>query len=209
MPTVNVVSAQGAPAGTLELRPEVFGVEVRVPLLHQSVERELADRRVGTHDTKGRSEVSGGGKKPWRQKGTGRARQGSIRATQWKGGGRPFGPTPRSYAKALPRTMRREALRAAVAAKIAAEELVVIDALEGIDGKTKSLVTRLASLGMTGAPTLLMTASLEAPLMRAARNVPWLEVEPPPHVSVYQLLRAHRVVVERAALLALEEALVP
>lgn len=209
MPTVNVVSAQGAPAGTLELRPEVFGVEVRVPLLHQSVERELADRRVGTHDTKGRSEVSGGGKKPWRQKGTGRARQGSIRATQWKGGGRPFGPTPRSYAKALPRTMRREALRAAVAAKIAAEELVVIDALEGIDGKTKSLVTRLASLGMSGAPTLLMTASLEAPLMRAARNVPWLEVERPLHVSVYQLLRAHRVVVERAALVALEEALVP
>lgn len=209
MPTVNVVSAQGTPAGTLELRPEVFGVEVRVPLLHQSVERELADRRVGTHDTKGRSEVSGGGKKPWRQKGTGRARQGSIRATQWKGGGRPFGPTPRSYAKALPRTMRREALRAAVAAKIAAEELVVIDALEGIDGKTKSLVTRLASLGMSGAPTLLMTASLEAPLMRAARNVPWLEVERPLHVSVYQLLRAHRVVVERAALVALEEALVP
>jgi large subunit ribosomal protein L4 len=209
MPTVNVVSAQGAPAGTLELRPEVFGVEVRVPLLHQSVERELADRRVGTHDTKGRSEVSGGGKKPWRQKGTGRARQGSIRATQWKGGGKPFGPTPRSYAKALPRTMRREALRAAVAAKIAADELVVIDALEGIDGKTKSLVTRLASLGMTGAPTLLMTASLEAPLMRAARNVPWLEVERPLHVSVYQLLRAHRVVVERAALVALEEALVP
>lgn len=209
MPTVNVVSAEGAPAGTLELRPEVFGVEVRVPLLHQSVERELADRRVGTHDTKGRSEVSGGGKKPWRQKGTGRARQGSIRATQWKGGGKPFGPTPRSYAKALPRTMRREALRAAVAAKIAADELVVIDALEGIDGKTKSLVTRLASLGMTGAPTLLMTASLEAPLMRAARNVPWLEVERPLHVSVYQLLRAHRVVVERAALVALEEALVP
>lgn len=208
MPTVNVVSAQGRPAGTLELRPEVFGVEVRVPLLHQSVERELADRRVGTHDTKGRSEVSGGGKKPWRQKGTGRARQGSIRATQWKGGGKPFGPTPRSYAKALPRTMRREALRAAVAAKIAAQELVVIDALEGIDGKTKSLVTCLASLGMTEVPTLLVTASLEAPLLRAARNVPWLEVERPLHVSVYQLLRAHRVVVERAALVALEEALV-
>ena len=96
MPTVDVMSAQGAPAGTVELRPEVFGVEIRVPLLHQSVERELADRRVGTHDTKGRSEVSGGGKKPWRQKGTGRARQGSIRATQWKGGGKPFGPTPRT-----------------------------------------------------------------------------------------------------------------
>src|SRR5262244_3567478 len=122
MPTVNVLDAQGKQAGALELKPTVFGVEVRVPLLHQSVERERADRRVGTHDTKGRSEVSGGGKKPWRQKGTGRARQGSIRATQWKGGGRPFGPTPRTYEKSLPRAMRREALRSAVAAKIAADE---------------------------------------------------------------------------------------
>jgi len=209
MPTVNVMSAEGAPAGTMELRPEVFGVEIRVPLLHQSVGRELADRRVGTHDTKGRSEVSGGGKKPWRQKGTGRARQGSIRATQWKGGGKPFGPTPRSYVQALPRAMRRGALRGAVAAKIAAGELVAVDALTEIDGKTKSLVTRLAALGLTGVPTLLVVASLDEPLRRAARNVPWVAVESPAHVSVYQLLRAHRVVVERAALLALEEALAP
>ena len=209
MPTVTVISAQGSPAGTLELRPEVFGVEVRVPLLHQSVERELADRRVGTHDTKGRSEVSGGGKKPWRQKGTGRARQGSIRATQWKGGGKPFGPTPRTYGKALPRAMRREALRAAVAAKIAAGELLVIDALPGGDGKTKSLVTRLAALGLAPASTLLVAVSVDGPLRRASRNVPWLVVEPPAHVSVYQLLHAHRVVAERAALLALEEALAP
>src|ERR671924_2133538 len=119
MPTVSVVDASGNPSGTLELKPEVFGVEVRVPLLHQAATRELAARRAGTHDTRGRSEVSGGGKKPWKQKGTGRARQGSIRAPQWKGGGKPFGPTPRSYAKAMPREMRREALRAAVAAKIA------------------------------------------------------------------------------------------
>ncbi len=209
MPTVNVVSGEGAPAGSVELRPDVFGVEIRVPLLHQSVERELADRRVGTHDTKGRSEVSGGGKKPWRQKGTGRARQGSIRATQWKGGGKPFGPTPRRYDKALPRTMRREALRAAVAAKIEAGELIVIEALEGIDGKTKSLVARLTALGVAAVPTLLVAASPEESLMRSARNVPWVEVERPAHVSVYQLLRAHRVVVERAALAALEEALAP
>jgi large subunit ribosomal protein L4 len=209
MPTVNVVSAEGAPVGSVELRPDVFGVEIRVPLLHQSVERELADRRVGTHDTKGRSEVSGGGKKPWRQKGTGRARQGSIRATQWKGGGKPFGPTPRSYAKALPRTMRREALRAALAAKVAAGELVVVEALGALDGKTKSLVGRLAGLGAAGTRTLLVVVSPEESLMRSARNVPWIEVERPAHVSVYQLLRAHRVVVERSALAALEEALAP
>ena len=103
MPTVRSWTRKGKQAGTLELRPEVFGVEVSEPLLHQAVVRELADRRAGTHDTKGRSEVSGGGRKPWKQKGTGRARQGSIRATQWKGGGKPFGPTPRSYDKAMPR----------------------------------------------------------------------------------------------------------
>jgi large subunit ribosomal protein L4 len=103
--------------------------------------------------------------------------------------------------------MRREALRAAVAAKIAAGELVAVEALEGLDGKTKSLVARLAALGPTGVPTLLVTASLGEPLRRAARNLPWVAVEPPSHVSVYQLLRARRVVAERAALLALEEAL--
>jgi large subunit ribosomal protein L4 len=209
MPTLDVLNAQGSPAGTLELRPEVFGVAVRVPLLHQSVEREQAAWHVGTHDTKGRSEVSGGGKKPWRQKGTGRARQGSIRATQWKGGGKPFGPTPRTYVQALPRAMRREALRAAVAAKISAGEVVVVESLAGLDGKTKSLVAGLAALGPTGVPTLVVPASFDEPLRRAARNVPWLTVEPPAHVSVYQLLRAHRVVVERGALLALEEALAP
>src|SRR5439155_1598267 len=109
MPSVPVLDAKGKKAATLEIRPDVFGVEIRSPLLHQAVTRELADRRAGTHDTKGRSEVSGGGRKPWKQKGTGRARQGSIRAPQWKGGGKPFGPTPRSYAQDLPRAMSRPA----------------------------------------------------------------------------------------------------
>ncbi|PYN17974.1 MAG: 50S ribosomal protein L4, partial [Candidatus Rokuibacteriota bacterium] len=142
MPTVEILGAKGGQGSTLDLKQDVFGVEVRVPLLHQAVTRELADRRAGTHDTKGRSEVSGGGKKPWKQKGTGRARQGSIRATQWKGGGKPFGPTPHSYQQDMPRNMRREALRAAVTAKVVAGELKVVDALDATDGKTKSLVTR-------------------------------------------------------------------
>ena len=207
MPTVNVLDTSGKPSGTLDLKSEVFGVEVRVPLLHQAVTRELADRRTGTHDTKGRSEVSGGGKKPWKQKGTGRARQGSIRATQWKGGGKPFGPTPRSYAQDLPRNMRREALRSAVAARIADGALTVIERLGPADGKTKSLVGTLAAVGVEAVPTLLVVANLDEMLARAARNVPWLTVEPPAHVSVYQLLRARRVVFEREALRALEEAL--
>jgi large subunit ribosomal protein L4 len=171
------------------------------------VTRELADRRAGTHDTKGRSEVSGGGRKPWKQKGTGRARQGSTRAVQWKGGGKPFGPTPRKYTKDMPREMRRQALRAAVAAKIAAGELAAVETLDVRDGKTKSLVGRLAGLGASGVSTLVVVRELDQALARAARNVRWITVETPLHVSVYQLLHARRVVCERAGLVALEEAL--
>jgi large subunit ribosomal protein L4 len=207
MPSVKVVDAKGNERGAMELKDDVFGVEIRTPLLHQAVVRELADRRAGTHDTRGRSEVSGGGKKPWKQKGTGRARQGSIRATQWKGGGKPFGPTPRSYAKALPREMRREALRAAVAARIADGAVRVVDGGVSSDGKTKGLVAALTAMGVAGEPTLLVTATLGEPLARAARNVAWLTVEPPAHVSVYQLLRARHVIVEQAALNALQEGL--
>jgi large subunit ribosomal protein L4 len=207
MPTVQVLDANGKQSGTMELKADVFGTEVSVPLLHQAVTRELNDRRVGTHDTKGRSEVSGGGKKPWRQKGTGRARQGSIRATQWKGGGKPFGPTPRSYEQAMPRSMRRQALRAAVAAKLAAGELAVVDAFGPGDGKTKALVARLTALGVKKEPTLVVVGAVPEALHRAARNVPWLEVEAPNRVSVYQLLRARRVIFERSGLEALEEAL--
>ena len=205
MPTVQVLDAKGKQAGTLELS-DVFGGEVKTPLLHQAVVRELADRRAGTHDTKGRSEVSGGGRKPWKQKGTGRARQGSIRATQWKGGGKPFGPTPHSYDKAMPREMRREALREAVGAALADGRLRVVESLAS-DGKTKSLVAGLGQLGLGDVSTIVIVATLGDSLMRAARNVPWLTVEDPGHVSVYQLMRARQVVFERAALKALEEAL--
>jgi large subunit ribosomal protein L4 len=206
MASLKVVDTKGKQSGTVDLKPDIFG-EVNVPLLHQAVVRELADRRVGTHDTKGRSEVSGGGKKPWKQKGTGRARQGSIRATQWKGGGKPFGPTPRDYDKHLPREMRREALRSAVAARVTGEGVTVVEALARADGKTKSLVMGLAALGMTPQSTLVVVSELGDPLRRAARNVPWLTVMTPRHVSVYQLMQVRQVVFERGALLALEEAL--
>ena len=206
MASLKVVDTRGNQSGTVDLKPDIFG-EVNVPLLHQAVVRELADRRVGTHDTKGRSEVSGGGKKPWKQKGTGRARQGSIRATQWKGGGKPFGPTPRDYDKSLPREMRREALRSAVAARVTGEGVTVVEALARADGKTKSLVMGVVALGMTPQSTLVVVSELGDPLRRAARNVPWLTVMTPRHVSVYQLMQVRQVVFERGALLALEEAL--
>jgi len=209
MPSVKVLDAKGKEKSTLELKAEVFGTEVRVPLLHQAVVRELADRRAGTHDTKGRSEVSGGGRKPWKQKGTGRARQGSIRATQWKGGGKPFGPTPRSYDKDMPREMRREALRSAVSSRVNDGEVTVVDALgAAADGKTKSLVGQLATLGVPrDTRTLVVVSEMADALRRAARNVPWLTVVTPRHVSTYQLMQARQVVFERAALVSLEEAL--
>jgi large subunit ribosomal protein L4 len=207
MPTVPVLDGKGKKQESLDLRADVFPETVRVPLVHQAVVKELAARRAGTHDTKGRSEVSGGGRKPWKQKGTGRARQGSIRATQWKGGGKPFGPTPRKYDKRMPTEMRRAALREALAAKIASGEVAVVDGLGVTDGKTKSLTGRLKDLGLPVAPTLLVVSERTDALGRAARNVPWLAVETPAHASVYQVMRHERVVFEKAALLSLQEAL--
>ena len=207
MPTVPVLDAKGKAQEQLELSADVFGGPVRVPLLHQSVVKELAARRAGTHDTKGRSEVSGGGRKPWKQKGTGRARQGSIRATQWKGGGKPFGPTPRKYDKKMPTEMRRSALRDALAAKIASGEVLVVDRLAVTEAKTKTLTSRLKELGLPQAPILLVVSERSQGLDRAARNVQWLSVETPMHASVYQVLRNERVLFERAALLSMQEAL--
>jgi large subunit ribosomal protein L4 len=206
MPTVPVLGGSGE--STREVS-SVFAGPVRVPLVHQAVVRELADRRTGTHDTLGRSEVRGGGKKPWKQKGTGRARQGSIRATQWKGGGKPFGPTPRSYDKRMPTEMRRAALREAVAARVAAGGVSVVEQIGVSEPRTKVLVERLRGLGIAPGPTLLVVRERNPVLERAARNVPWLEVETPHHASVYQIMRNERIVFEEAALRALEEALAP
>src|SRR5215468_1814216 len=181
MPTVPVLDAKGKAQEQLELSADVFGGAVRVPLLHQSVVKELAARRAGTHDTKGRSEVSGGGRKPWKQKGTGRARQGSIRATQWKGGGKPFGPTPRSYEKKMPAGMRRAALREALAAKIASGGVAVVDRLGVEEAKTKALAGRLKGLGLPDGRMLLVVSQRSEGLDRAARNLPWLQIETPTH----------------------------
>ncbi len=207
MPSVSVVDRTGQPRETLELDAAVFGAPVNVPLVHQALVRERAGHRAGTHDTKGRSEVSGGGKKPWRQKGTGRARQGSIRATQWKGGGKPFGPTPRSYAQAMPRQAWRAALRSTLSDKLAAGGVLVVDALALPEPKTKAMVALLRGLGVNGEPTLVVVAAVTEPLERASRNIPWLTLARPNQVTVEKVLRNHRVVFEREALVRLQEAL--
>jgi large subunit ribosomal protein L4 len=208
MPSVPILDGKGK-SQTLDLSDAVFGAAPRIPLLHQAVVKELAARRAGTHSTRGRSQVSGGGRKPWKQKGTGRARQGSIRATQWKGGGKPFGPRPRKYDKQMPSAMRRAALREAVSAKLDAGSLSVIESLGVAEAKTKALTTRLRGLGIDGQPTLLVVSEVTDALARASRNVPWLSVELPGHASVYQVIRCERVVFEKAALLTLQETLKP
>jgi large subunit ribosomal protein L4 len=208
MPSVPILGPEGR-RETLELSAAVFGGAVRVGLVHQGVVRELADRRTGTHSTRGRSQVSGGGRKPWRQKGTGRARQGSIRATQWKGGGKPFGPKPRDYHQDMPQAMRRGALRDALTARIAAGGLAVVERCELPEPKTRALVSWLRRLGLGAAPTLLVVGERSEGLGRAARNIPWLEVETPGHCSAYQIVRCGQVVFERGALMALQEALAP
>lgn len=207
MPAVPVLQAGGKTVETLELKPEVFGAGVRVPLLHQAVVRELAGRRAGTHQTKERSDVSGGGRKPWRQKGTGRARQGSIRAPQWRKGGTVFGPHPRDYSLSMPRKARRQALRMALTTTATDGRLSVVERVEPGEAKTRALAAWLRGLGLDEVPTLLVVAQVTEPLVRAARNLPWLIVESPSHVSVYQLLRHRQVVFERHALLALQDAL--
>ncbi len=207
MPSVSVVDQTGKPRETLELEAAVFAAPVNVPLVHQAVVREQAGHRAGTHDTKGRSEVSGGGRKPWRQKGTGRARQGSIRATQWKGGGKPFGPTPRSYAQQMPRQARRAALRAALTDKLAAGQLMVVEELRPAEPKTKAMLSLLRGLGLAAAPTLLIVAELTEAVDRGSRNIPWLSVARSNQVTVTDVVRHPRVVFERQALMKLQETL--
>src|SRR2546426_6919817 len=168
MPTVPVLDGKGKKQESLDLRADVFPETVRVPLVHQAVVKELAARRAGTHDTRGRGEGSGGGRKPWKQKGTGRARQGSIRATQWKGGGKPFGPTPRRYDKRMPTSMRRAALRDALSAKISAGDVSVVERLGISEPKTKALTSRLRALGIASGPTLLVVSEREPALAHAA-----------------------------------------
>ena len=148
----------GKRTGEIEVSDWVFNAPVRQDLLHQALVRQMANARAGTHKTKTRSEVAGGGRKPWRQKGTGRARHGSIRSPQWKGGGTVFGPRPRSYAKAMPKKMRRAAVRSALSSKAQAGQIVVIDQLAMDEPKTKRAIQLLSDLGIGEGSVLIVMA---------------------------------------------------
>ncbi len=187
MATIEVKDTTGKTVGTAELADAVFAIEPNIFAMHQVVRSQLAARRQGTHDTKGRSEVSGGGSKPWRQKGTGRARQGSIRAPQWKGGGVVFGPTPRSYAFKVPNKVVKLAMRSALSAKRADGELHVIDGFGLDEPSTKKAAQVLKALGIEGRCTVVV-ADDDVNAILSLRNLPKVRVITTVEANTYDLV---------------------
>jgi large subunit ribosomal protein L4 len=205
MPTIDIVDLNRRKVGAAELRPEVFGVEVKMPVLHEVVVMQEANHRQGTASTKTRSMVSGAGRKPYKQKHTGRARAGSIRSPVWRHGGIVFGPHPRDYGYSIPQGKARGAVRAALSGKVRDGGLLVLEDLPASDGKTKSLAAMLKVLGLKG-KTLIVAGGEQDLLRRAAANLPLVTVVQPEGVNVRDLLLHDTVLVARRDLTRLEEA---
>lgn len=203
---VPIVNMAGEQVGQVDLADAIFAAPVNVPLMHQALVRQLANARLGTHKVKGRSEVAGGGRKPWRQKGTGRARQGSTRAAQWRGGGIIFGPTPRSYDQRMPRKMRRAALCSALSAKAADQKIVVLDELRVDEPKTKAMLQALAKLAV-GPKALVLTAASDEIVERSARNIPDVTLLRAHYLNVRDLLDHDCVVIPQDALAVIDRIL--
>jgi large subunit ribosomal protein L4 len=204
MPTTILYDKAGKNLGDVELNAELFDAPVNVAVLHQVVTAQLAGRRTGTSDTKTRGEVRGGGRKPYKQKGTGRARQGSRTAPHYRGGGAVFGPHPRSYEQRLPRKMRRLALRGALTAKLGDEAIRIVDAF-GLEGfKTRDIAGILVALNATGR-VLVVAPAADEQLRVSARNLPTVEVILADSLNVVDLVNADTVVIEQPALARMEE----
>jgi large subunit ribosomal protein L4 len=197
-PIVAVVDQAGERTGELQLDPEVFAGTVNTAVMHQALLRQLANARQGTHDTKTRTEVRGGGRKPYKQKGTGRARQGSIRSPQFEGGGVVFGPHPRSYRQDMPRKMRRLALRGALTSKAQAGEIVVLESFELETPRTRSVIELLDKIE-AGRRVLLVLGSHNEVLERSARNVPHVRVLLASNLNIRDLLSGETIVMTRDA----------
>ncbi len=178
----------GKQTGELAVSDAVFGAPVNKPLMHQALVRQLSNARIGTHKTKTRGEVRGGGKKPWKQKGTGRARQGSTRAPQWIGGGTVFGPNPRTYVKAMPKKMHRAALRSALSVKAGAGQIVVLDGLAMPESKTKQAVAMIKALGLNDQNVLLVVAEKDVNVVRSVTNLPQVKLVLSGYLNVRDLL---------------------
>lgn len=195
MPEVKapLFAADGKSKGTVNLDPEIFGIEPNLAVLHQVVTAQLAAKRSGTASTKTRAEVRGGGAKPWRQKGLGRARHGSIRSPIWVGGGVAHGPKPRSYAQRTPKKMKRLALRSALSARASESAVMVVDTIDWAEPKTKQARALLAAIG-TGTKTLLVLNRADQVASKSFRNLPEVAILDPAHVTAYDVLNADSVV---------------
>ena len=191
--TAAVFTPAGKAGGEVALDPEVFGLEPNVPLMHQVVTAQLAGARAGSAKTKTRSEVRGGGRKPWRQKGLGRARHGSIRSPQWVGGGVAHGPVPRSYAQRTPKKMKRLALRSALSVRAAEGQVKILEPVDWAEPKTKNVVELLGAMEVSG-KVLFVTGSIDGVLARSARNLPQVVVAEPGHVTTYDVIWADTIV---------------
>ena len=206
MPKVSVVNQTGSAAGEIELNELVFGIEPNQAVLFEALVQQRASLRQGNHKVKSRGEVAGGGRKPWRQKGTGRARQGSIRSPQWRGGGIVFGPTPRSYSYKLPKKVRRLALRSALSTKVRDEELVVLEGLTFDAPKTKEFTKVLSDLSISR-KALFVTADLDETVALSARNIPGVTVVTANGISVLDLVAHDKLVITKDAIKKIEEVL--
>jgi large subunit ribosomal protein L4 len=207
MPVVDVMNLEGKKVGQIELADDVFAAKVNQHLLHEAVRHKLASERAGTHKTKDKSEVSGSGRKLWKQKGTGRARVGSIRSPLWRHGGTVHGPTPRSYAYALPRKMILGALRSALSAKFAEQRLTVVDGWKLDSHKTKAFRQALGKLNGETNSFLLVESGVNLNLERASRNIAGVTLVPPTGLEPYDLLRHEHVMLSREAVAKLSRAL--
>jgi large subunit ribosomal protein L4 len=205
MPTIDVVDLNRRKVGVIELRPDVFGAEVNGPVLHEVVLQQQAGLRQGTASTKTRGLVSGSGRKPYKQKHTGRARAGSIRSPLWRHGGIVFGPLPRDYGYTMPKKKTRGAVRSALSVKVREGGLLVLEDLPQTDGKTKSIASMLKVLGL-GGKTLIVAGGDQDQLRRAAKNIPDVTVIAPEGVNVRDLLVHDAVLIARRDLSRLEEA---
>ncbi|WP_154052321.1 50S ribosomal protein L4 [Olsenella uli] len=207
MSQIEIKNAEGQAAGTVELSSSVFGIEPNIPVIHQVVTVQLGNLRQGTHDTKGRSEVSGGGRKPWRQKGTGRARQGSIRATQWVGGGVPFGPTPRTHNRRLNNKEVKLAMRGVLSGKLRDSELVVVDNYGFDKPSTKQAVALLKALGIEGKRVTVVVPDDDIFTYLSFRNVETVRILGVGEVTTHALIDNAALLLSAEVAKKLEEVL--
>ena len=206
MPKVALFNQSGSKVGDIELNDAIFGIEPNQHVLFEAVVMQRASLRQGTHKTKIRSEVAGGGRKPWRQKGTGRARQGSIRSPQWRGGGTVFGPVPRSYSYKLPKKVRRLALKSALSTKVLEENILVLESLAFETPKTKDFKAVLNGLSVDS-KALIVTANLEENVALSARNIPGVTVVTASGINVLDVLNHDKLIMTKAAVEKVEEVL--